>query len=199
MPAPDSFRPPARLSARAYRRRVDDPNRSARRASPATSRLRLVVAFWVQWLVCAGFWLVFVGSFDLPELYAGALVATVAAIASNVVLEDKIALFYAHPSWLALALRLPKEIAVDTFLVGRVLLRRMTTGKFADSAIRTVPFDPGGDDGESSARRALAIGYGTAPPNSIVLGIDRKKGLLVYHQLEPAPVSKLLATLGAKP
>lgn len=162
------------------------------------SRSRRAFAFAVQWLVCAGFWLVFVGGFDLAEIYAGAFVAGIAALASNVVLEDKIATFYAHPRWLAMALLLPREIAIDTFRVCRVLARRLLLGELPQSGIRMVPFDPDGEDRSSSTRRALAIAYGTVSPNTIVLGIDQTRKLLVYHQLDPAPLSPLVETLGAE-
>lgn len=162
------------------------------------SRSRRVLAVLVQWAACAGFWLVFVGSFDLPELYGGALVAALATVASNVVLEDKIASFYAHPKWLALLLLLPKPIAVDSLRVLRVLARKLLYGVHPESGLRMVPFEPDGDDPSSATRRALAIAYGTVPPNSIVLGIDRKRGLLVFHQLDPAPLSPLLTSLGAR-
>lgn len=176
---------------------VRESSRSAR-TEGETSRFKRALAVSLQWLVCAGAWLVFVGNFELPELYAGALVAALAATASNVVLEDKIALFYANPGWLALALLLPRDIAVDSFRVLRVLVRRLLLGAPARSGIRTVPFEAGGDDAASATRRGLAITYGTISPNSIVLGIDRERGLLYFHQLEPAPASTLIDRLGGR-
>jgi hypothetical protein len=61
-----------------------------------------------------------------------------------------------------------------------------------------VPFDSGGDDPESAARRALAIMYTTIPPNFVVVGIDRKKNLMLVHQVSPTPTPLIAKRLGAK-
>lgn len=163
------------------------------------NRGRGVFGLVLQWVVAMGLWLIFVGSFDLAEIYAGALVAGLATIASNIVLEDKIVSFYTNPRWLAMALLLPREIAVDSFRVLRALARRMLFGTVPRSGIFRAPFDAGGDDKESATRRALAIAYGTVSPNTIILGIDRKKNEVVYHRLDAAPLSPIVERLGAPP
>ena len=155
-----------------------------------------VVVVMASWLACAAFWLVLVASFEAAELWVGAIVATIASVGSYVVIEDKIALFRARPKWLALGFALPKAIVVDSFRVMRVLARRLVYGTPAPSQIRAIPFGVVGDDAVSATRRALAIAYGTLPPNSIVLGIDRKRELLYMHQLEPVEAPSYLQKLG---
>lgn len=175
---------------------ADHPRAHGRRA--LSRRLRRLSAVCLQFALYVGFWFVFVGDFALSEIYAGLIVAGLSTIASDIVLADKIALFYANPGWLSLAGRLPREILVDSARVCGVLYRRLSTGALPRSGIFTLSFDGDGDDAASATRRALAITYGSVSPNSIVVGIDRDRGLLFYHQLEPAPVSPLLEHLGGK-
>jgi len=169
------------------------PKRTTNRHVGWSSRL---FVFALPWLACAAFWLVLVGSLDAAELWVGALVATIASIGSYAVTEGKIAIFHASPKWLALGFALPKAIVVDSVCVLRVLARRLAYGTPAPSRIRAIPFGVVDDDAVSAARRTLAIAYGTLPPNSIVLGIDRERKLLYLHQLEPAEVSPYLQKLG---
>jgi hypothetical protein len=61
-----------------------------------------------------------------------------------------------------------------------------------------MPFDAGGSDAASAARRALAIAYNTMPPNFVVLSIDLAKRVMVVHQIEPSPMPLMTQNLGAK-
>jgi hypothetical protein len=45
------------------------------------------------------------------------------------------------------------------------------------------PFEATGEDPRDAARRALAVTGGTLTPNSIVVGIDADRGVLVRHEL----------------
>jgi uncharacterized protein YbjT (DUF2867 family) len=62
-----------------------------------------------------------------------------------------------------------------------------------------VPYDPISEDAADAALRALAIAYTTSTPNFIVIGIDRKRGQLVYHQIKKSPVLPVTVKLGARP
>jgi hypothetical protein len=48
-------------------------------------------------------------------------------------------------------------------------------------------------------RRVLAVGYTTLTPNFVVLGIARKQGLLLYHQVLAGEVLEMTRKLGARP
>ena len=71
--------------------------------------------------------------------------------------------------------------------------------KPADSLLLAVPYEALGDDPGDAAKRALAIAYTTSTPNFIVLGIDKERGTLVFHQIERGPVLEVLKRLGARP
>jgi hypothetical protein len=79
-----------------------------------------------------------------------------------------------------------------------VLARQILLRDPAPSLFYSVPFDAGGDDDESSFRRALAIAWTTATPNFVVVGIDRERGLLVYHQIRRSDVPEMTKRLGVR-
>jgi hypothetical protein len=62
-----------------------------------------------------------------------------------------------------------------------------------------VPFEAGGDDEASAFRRALAIAWTTATPNFVIVGVDRRRGLLVYHQVRKSGIPEMTKKLGARP
>jgi hypothetical protein len=95
--------------------------------------------------------------------------------------------------------RLPKYLVSGTWEVLLVLARQIFLRRPADSLTYGVSFEVGGDDDESAFRRALAIAYTTATPNFVILGIDRERGLLVYHQILKGPIPEMARRLGAKP
>ena len=46
-----------------------------------------------------------------------------------------------------------------------------------------MPFRAGGDGSRDVGRRALAEGLGSLAPNTIVIGVDDERDLLLVHQL----------------
>ena len=70
---------------------------------------------------------------------------------------------------------------------------------WAPSLMLAVPFDMGGDDPESHARRALAVTLTTLTPNAVVLGFVPEPGLMLLHQIMPAKLSRMTINLGARP
>jgi hypothetical protein len=95
--------------------------------------------------------------------------------------------------------RLPIYAVTGTAEIFAVLFRQLFGRKPAESLVLAVPFDAGGDDDESAARRALAVVYTTSTPNFIVIGVDRKRGHLVYHQIKRSPILQITKDLGARP
>lgn len=139
----------------------------------------------VLWLVCwlglVGLYRALAGSSSWAEMVAGgisALLATVAVIVSgNPEYLGRMRLGW----WFLLLHRLPREVLSDTARVaGAVLAGRRLAG-----AIRSVPFEHGGDDSVSGSRRALVTAAASLAPNTYVVIIDRKHEHLVAHQLVP--------------
>jgi hypothetical protein len=74
---------------------------------------------------------------------------------------------------------LPRQIAwVSWQAVAQLVAPRQTRG-----TLRAVPFRAGGESSRDVGRRALAEGLGSLAPNTIVIGIDGARDLLLVHQL----------------
>ncbi|HWF51374.1 MAG TPA: hypothetical protein VG294_12115 [Solirubrobacteraceae bacterium] len=113
-------------------------------------RVRIAAAGFV---LAAGFCLVLIDTVDAPELYAGAVVALLAAAVFGVSREQGLA---------------EAEIALDGW--------RALGGCYCAYRRRSPRSEP-------SRRRALAEALGSLTPNTIVIGIDTERGLLLVHQL----------------
>ncbi|HEX9107361.1 MAG TPA: hypothetical protein VF832_09030 [Longimicrobiales bacterium] len=155
--------------------------------------------FGIEWAVFLAAWLFYVWSLELAELVIGLLASGLAAGASHLVWAEHLAGLSFHPRWLAQAWRIPGQVLLDTGTILAVLARRLFTGRQAPSLFRAVPYEWRGADPHSSMLRALAITYATISPNMVVIGIDRERGYLLYHQLRQSPVSRMLQALGARP
>ena len=85
--------------------------------------------------------------------------------------------------WVIPALRLPGDVARDTVIVLAVLWRRLARGQEPASGFRELPVSPGPDTAEGETRRALLIGARSLAPNTVVLGIDPGREVMIVHQL----------------
>lgn len=126
-------------------------------------------------------WLLFVDELQAHELLVGAGASLLAATAVESVRGAEHPRFLPHFRWILASWRLPWQIVHDCVLLLRNLVDRRT-GHF-----ETIAFDASGADARSVARRALAIFYTTLPPNTIVIGIDRRRDYMLLHRLEGTP------------
>jgi multisubunit Na+/H+ antiporter MnhE subunit len=160
--------------------------------------LPIVLPWILLWTIFLLVWHAFVGKIALDELLFAALGCTVTVLAARVVLAEHLSPLRTRWRCVAQAVWLPKLIVTGTWEVLAVLGRRIFLGKPAESLLFSVPFDAGDGGSESSFRRALAIAYTTATPNFVVVGIDRERGLLIYHQIQKGKVPEMTKRLGAK-
>jgi hypothetical protein len=135
----------------------------------------------LYWLAAAavlfGLWLLFAGA-QPHELIAGAAASILAATAAEVVRGTEHPRFLPRLPWLVRGLRLPWQILQDSaLLVGNLFTGR--EGRFVRE-----PFDAGDADAHGVARRTLETVWRTLPPNSIVIGIDRRRNEILLHVLE---------------
>ena len=144
-----------------------------------------------------GLWMIFVSMPKLDELLVGIAAALIAAFADGVVKAKKFATFYPHLRSMLLVFWEPWYALSGTAAIFVALGRRLL-GKKSEALLRAIPFDAGGDDAESAARRALAVMYTTIPPNFVVVGIDRDKNLMLVHQVSPTGTPLIAQRLGAK-
>jgi hypothetical protein len=144
-------------------------------------------------------WFLFVGRLEVDELWAAIPACALSALATYVVWEQHIVGFTDRAGHFLEAWRLPGYMVMGTVEIFRVLLAQLFAGKSAASLVLAVPYEAVGDDPADAARRALAIAYTTSTPNFIVIGIDRERGTLVYHQIKRGPVLEVTKRLGARP
>ena len=155
---------------------------------------------WIfQWSAFYVLWFVLVGSLAPNERIVGAGAAALGATASHAVWSAHFARFSIEPRLVAQALHLVVDVFSETVVVLDVLWQQVARGRPAESLFRVVPFEAGGEDPRSVARRALAVAFTTASPNFVAIGIDETKGVMLYHQLRETAVPALTRNLGARP
>ena len=137
------------------------------------------------WILLAAFWLILVDTTAFSELWAGAAAAAIATLAVLAVRVSGPVLSTPSPGWLARFMSLPVQVISDSIVVMNAIGRRLLLRQPVDGVFRAVPFDPGGDDPRSAARRALVIAGISAAPNSVVVDVDRAGGTVLLHQLIP--------------
>ena len=157
---------------------------------------------WLSWalsfIALYGTYLLFVSTLTKVELIAGIGAAAIATVAAGIFGLIGTVKFRPSLKNLLEAWRLPYYAVQGTYEMGKALAQQLFTSQGADSVIRAVPFDVGGDDAAAAGRRALAVGYTTMTPNFIVMGIVRKQRLLLYHQIIPGEVLQMTINLGAE-
>jgi multisubunit Na+/H+ antiporter MnhE subunit len=144
-------------------------------------------AAWVgTWVGLAAVYLLLVDLVSLPELITGAVVAAIAATGSELVRLERRG--RARPparglarAWKPIA-RAPADFALVTVAIARQLFER----RAARGRIRTMPFRHGGEEPGATGRRALAEGLGSFAPNTVVIGVDDVRDVIIVHQLMPS-------------
>jgi multisubunit Na+/H+ antiporter MnhE subunit len=135
-------------------------------------------------LIGGAFYLLLIDTVSPPELYAGAGATLLAAAAFEVSRGHGLAEGSPSGAWVARAWRVAWRVPVHIWLVCReavvqlVLWRRGPRGRF-----RAVPFLAGGEGSRDVGRRALCEMLGSLTPNTIVIGVDPDRDLLLVHQL----------------
>lgn len=142
----------------------------------------------------AGWWLGFLpvylllaNSLSWQEVVAGTILAGIAALAVTVTCRAGALHFQPRWRWLRFFRRLPSRVPADCAIMASVLVRTLLRREKIEGAFRTIPFDPGGNDAESAARRALVVVGAGLTPNTYVVAVDVECGQLLIHQLVPLP------------
>ena len=155
------------------------------------------VRIFVRGLVLGGaFYLLLVDTTSTPELYVLAATAIASAVALGVSREQKFVEAVIRPRWLLagwrVLLKILPNIAVLAWEAGSQLVRpRPARGTF-----RAVPFQASKETPEDTGRRALTEWVGSLAPNTIVVGVDAQRGLLLVHQLRREGEAEELDPMG---
>ena len=121
----------------------------------------------------------------LPELATGVAAAAIGATGAVVVRAQRTRLLKPKPRMLKGAWRPLLGLFTDLVPLTRVLVTSGILRRPTASRLDETPFTALSDSGEDAAERALAEALGSLAPNSIVVGLDHERGLLVTHRLRP--------------
>jgi hypothetical protein len=131
--------------------------------------------------VGAAFYLLLVDTVSFPEPYVMCAVGLLAGIAYALSSEQGPRQTI-RASWLLRAWRVLAGLPLHIALVCRDAVVQPFSGTKTRGEFRVVPFR-GGDSPGDRGRRALTESLGSFAPNTIVIGIDAERELLLVHQL----------------
>lgn len=130
-----------------------------------------------------GFYLLLIDTTSLPELYLLAGVALACGIGFELAREQGFVEARIAPAWLARGWRLIWRIPSDVAIVCWEALAQSVRPRRARGEFRAVPVTATAQNPADTGRRALVESVGSFAPNTIVVGIDAERGLLLTHQL----------------
>jgi multisubunit Na+/H+ antiporter MnhE subunit len=146
-----------------------------------TTPLQRALLWLSQLVLLTVLWFLLVGKLDWQEFSVGAVCVVLATLAFLRARTLRLVSFAPKATWLTHVWGLPYQVLRDSLTVISALFgKAKPSGKFSSAS-----FNAGGDDPSSSAKRALAAGLTSLPPNSIVVEISREEDTVLYHELVP--------------
>ncbi len=130
-----------------------------------------------------GFYLLLIDTTQLPELLVLGGTALACGIAFELARQQGFVEARVLPWWALRAWRLVWKIPSDIAIVCAEALAQLVHPRRERGTLRAVPFAATDDSAGDSGRRAIAEILGSVAPNTIVIGIDTDRGLLLVHQL----------------
>lgn len=169
--------------------------RSMPEPSEPKATIRRLVMLITGWVMAAALYLLLIDITDLPELIVGAGAAVLAATGFELARERR-AVPRARPHLLARAYRpvlmVPSDLVRLTIVLFRQLRRpRDTVGEFRTAPFRTMPEEEG-----EIGRRALTESLGSFSPNTIIIGVDGDRQVVLAHQLQRRGGAEAIDMLG---
>ena len=139
---------------------------------------------WLAWFVVLNvLWLVLISAWVPAEEVLGLVAAAIAATAAEAVREQGLAGFRLRPRWLLRVRALPWQAVRETVWVLRALARQATGRGPVRGRFRVVAVTLSEDPDEQAAQRALLTAGASFGPNSYVVAIDNRSGLMLTHEL----------------
>ena len=147
-------------------------------------------------LLGGSFYLLLIDTVSSPELYAGIGAMLLAGAAFEVSREQGFSEASFSLAWVPRLGRVLGRLPVHIFLVSREAVEQLVAPRSARGRFRAVPFHAGPETPRDVGRRALAQAFGSLTPNTIVIGVDPDRDLLLVHQLRPGGGREELDQLG---
>jgi hypothetical protein len=135
-------------------------------------------------LLAGGLYLLLIDTTSLPELIVAVAAAAIAATGFELAREQQTAGgMTARLRWLATLHRALLKVPKDVAFVSLMAFRQLVAPKRVNGTFRAVPFRCGADHDIESGRQALAESFGSFAPNTIIVGVDVERELILGHQL----------------
>jgi hypothetical protein len=140
---------------------------------------------WLAGFVLAGaLYLLLIDTTSLPELIVGAVAAALAASGFELAREQEtVGGIRARLGWVATLHRPVRNVPGDIAALSLLAVRQLVRPKPANGAFRAVPFRCGDEPDLETGRRAMAESFGSFSPNTIIIGVDEERELILGHQL----------------
>ncbi|MGN6867603.1 MAG: hypothetical protein ACTHMY_04275 [Solirubrobacteraceae bacterium] len=146
--------------------------------------VRRAAAWGAGWLFAGALYLLLIDTTSLPELIVAAGAATIAATGFELAREQQTAGgMTMRMRWLRTVHRPLLKVPSDVATVSLMALRQLVRPKPVNGTFRAVPFRCGTEDDIEVGRRALAESLGSFAPNTIIVGVDVERELILGHQL----------------
>jgi hypothetical protein len=159
--------------------------------------MRRLAAWSAGWLFAGALYLLLIDTTSLPELIVGAAAATIAATGFELAREQQTAGgLTGRLGWLSAVHRPLRKVPSDIATVSLMALRQLVRPKPVNGAFRAVPFRSGPNHDIEIGRRALAESLGSFAPNTIIVGVDVERELILGHQLRVTGGAEAIDVLG---
>jgi hypothetical protein len=145
--------------------------------------VRSTWSFFIASIIGGGFYLLLIDITGLPELWTLAVAAVAAGVTGTLAREQGFVEARIRPWWLLRSWRLVFEIPRDIGILCWEALSQLVAPRPVRGEFRATRFDAVQQTPEAMGRRAMAELVGAVSPNSIVVGIDDDRCLLLVHQL----------------
>ncbi len=144
---------------------------------------RRAIAVSVCWLLAAALYLLLIDVSDVPELIVGAGAASLAAAGFELTRERQIADLRTRRRWCRRLYRPMLKVPSDIVAVSVAAVRQLRHPRAVNGEFRAVRFRCRDDERLETGKRALAESFGSFAPNTIIVGVDAERELILGHQL----------------
>jgi hypothetical protein len=158
---------------------------------------RRAVAWTVSGLLAGGLYLLLIDTTSLPELIVAVAAAVIAATGFELAREQQTAGgITARLRWLATLHRALAKVPKDVAFVSFMAFRQLVAPRRVNGTFRAAPFRCGPEHDIETGRMALAESFGSFAPNTIIVGVDVERELILGHQLRRSGGTEAIDVLG---
>ena len=148
-----------------------------------TRRLKAQLVIVIGLVVGGGFYLLLIDTTSLPELYVLAGVALACGVGFKLAREQGFVEAQILPWWLLRSWRLLWRVPADIAMLCAEAILQLVHPRAERGVFRATRFAASAETPGDTGRRAVAETVGSVSPNTIIIGVDAERNLLLTHQL----------------